>query len=98
MEEINANLLAAGIAPQVTQPVQPRRDYSGIPSPDPKYETFEDYMNRPEEEVIAERMPSGMGLGLGEMMTAKELIARGGTPETVGAGFDPTQGGTLTPP
>ena len=87
MEEINANLLAAGIAPQVTQPIQPRRDYSGIPSPDPKYETFEDYMNRPEEEVIAERMPSGMGLGLGEMMTAKELIARGGTPQPRGSGI-----------
>ena len=98
MEEINANLLAAGIAPQVTQPVQPRRDYSGIPSPDPKYETFEDYMNRPEEEVIAERMPSGMGLGLGEMMTAKELIARGGTPQPRGSGIFGKGTPTVTTP
>jgi hypothetical protein len=64
MEEVNANLLAAGITPQVTQPIQPRRDYSGIPSPDPKYETFEDYMNRPEEEARFRRMPVGMGSGL----------------------------------
>ena len=98
MEEINANLLAAGIAPQVTQPIQPRRDYSGIPSPDPKYATFEDYMNRPEEEVIAERMPSGMGLGLGEMMTAKELIARGGTPQPRGSGIFGKGTPTVTTP
>jgi hypothetical protein len=68
-------------------PTQPRRDYSGIPSPDPKYETFEDYMNRPEEEARARPMPSGLGLGLGEMMTAKELIARGGTPQPRGSGI-----------
>ena len=45
------------------QPVQrlPQPDYSGISSPDPKYETFEDYMNRPEEEMRFERMPAGMG-------------------------------------
>ena len=30
---------------------------------------------------------SGMGLGLGEMMTAEELIARGGTPQPVGSGI-----------
>ncbi len=30
---------------------------------------------------------SGMGLGLGEMMTAEELIARGGTPQPRGSGI-----------
>jgi hypothetical protein len=30
---------------------------------------------------------SGMGLGLGEMMTAEELIARGGTPQPRGSGL-----------
>jgi hypothetical protein len=52
--------------PIAQQPVQrlPQPDYSGISSPDPKYETFEDYMNRPEEEMRFERMPAGMGSGL----------------------------------
>jgi hypothetical protein len=31
--------------------------------------------------------PTGMGLGLGEMMTAEELIARGGTPQPRGSGI-----------
>ena len=122
MEEVNANLLAAGITPQVTQPIQPRRDYSGIPSPDPKYETFEDYMNRPEEEARFRRMPVGMGSGLAnprEDFMSIERMPQDITPvspvpatnpaldpnvsipapvATVGAGFDPTQGGTITPP
>ena len=98
MEEINANLLASGIAPQVTQPIQPRRDYSGIPSPDPKYATFEDYMNRPEEEVIAERMPFGLGQTQEELMTTKELIARGGTPQPRGSGIFGKGTPTVTTP
>jgi len=52
--------------PIAQQPVQklPQPDYSGIPSPDPKYETFEDYMNRPIEEVRFERMPMPVGRGV----------------------------------
>jgi hypothetical protein len=148
MDEVNANLLAAGITPQMPTPaVTPAPNDLGeqLPLGTDNGIDMSDFLGNREDSLAgAQAMfgpqvrfatglepstDSGMGLGLGEMMTAEELIARGGTPqprgsgifgkgtpapavttpapavatppapvETVGAGFDPTQGGTITPP
>ena len=106
MEEVNANLLAAGITPQMPTPaVTPAPNDLGeqLPLGTDNGINMSDFLGNREDSLAgAQAMfgpqvrfatglepstDSGMGLGLGEMMTAEELIARGGTPQPRGSGI-----------
>jgi len=99
MEEVNANLLAAGITPQVSTPaITPSLDTANPDffNPDGTPKIMEMGVGFPGgpsfPELPATTLPDLPGTG--SLVTPPPVTTP--TPvETVGAGFDPTQGGTL---
>ena len=91
MEEINANLLAAGITPQTPLPnITPE-----VATPTPSLPVAAPSLPVAPPSFRTADFQDGNGNGIDDR---DEPVTTPAPVDTVGAGFDPTQGRTLTPP